>query len=127
MINVAMSHHIAANEQHSEIHFSIGGYWATDAMHDFLEELTAKTMPLIGRGKTFCAIGEMEGFVAQNQDCADAIRDNLLAAKSAGLQRVAIVKPSALVKIQYRRISKGIDVAFFDNKPDALHWLRAAA
>ena len=53
------------------------------------------------------------------------MRDHLLNARKFGLKRVAIMGASALVKLQYKRLSDGIEVEYFDNRDDAIRWLRS--
>ena len=54
-----------------------------------------------------------------------AVEETLAAAEAVGIERVAIIMTSALVRMQYQRISEGRNVKIFDNREDALAWLRA--
>ncbi len=107
-----------------EVHFSIEGFWDLAGMTSFLAELDSKSLPLVKARKPIFVYGDFTGFVPQDRAAGDAIRKQLLNAQKFGLRRVAIVGASALVKLQYRRLSEGIDVKFFDEKAPALSWLR---
>ena len=124
MVTIAPSSSVSTHETHGEVHFSVGGFWKLDEIQGFLEQLNTASMPIVQANAPIRVLGEMRDFVAQNRETADAIRDHLMMSQKYGLERVAIVAPPALVKIQYRRLSQGIDVEFFDNKTDALAWLR---
>lgn len=124
MEQLVKSHRVTAVPEHGEVHFSIAGFWDAEAMQRFLEELNIACVPYVKSRQRIHAVGDMDGFVPQNAETAEKIRTHLMGSKEAGLERVAIIKPSALVKLQYRRISKGIEVEFFDSKADALAWIR---
>lgn len=115
---------IHSDEQHRELHFAIGGFWDEPEMLSFLADLASAASPFITKRTSFNAIGDLSAFVPQNRATAAAIRDSLLEAQKFGLQRFAVVTESSLVRMQYRRITDGVDVEFFDNGRDAVKWLR---
>lgn len=125
MATLEKYHSIHADEAHAELHYTIGGYWTEETMKDFLTELARAAMPFIKRKQPFAAIGDLSDFVPQDRETAAAIRDSLMMAKQNGLNRFALIGPSALVKLQYKRLGEGLDMEFFDSKADALAWLRA--
>ena len=63
----------------------------------------------------------------QNRETAQAIRDSLLTGQKNGLKRFAVVSAAPLVKLQYQRITDGLEVDFFDTPRDAEKWLRGSA
>ena len=115
---------IALNEAHRELHFAIQGLWQVSAMRNFLRELTEASLPYLQWSESFRVIADMDDFVPQNRDTAETIRQHLECARDHGLQRLAIVTRSPLVRMQYRRIAASLDIAFFDTKLEALHWSR---
>lgn len=127
MSTLAPVHSIAVDEDHCELHFAIGGFWTLEAMQDFLEDLARAATPFLKARKPFSALGDLSEFVPQNRETADAIRDSLLVAQKNGLTRFAVVTESSLVKMQYRRITDGLEVEFFDTVRDAELWLRQPA
>jgi len=119
-------HSIALHEEHCEVHFRIAGYWEADAMRAFQDRLSHACVPLVQAGKPLHVMGEMADFVPQSRETANMIRKHLEFSRKFGLKKVAILNPSRLVRDQYRRVSKGIDVQFFTNRIDAIAWLRGA-
>ncbi len=93
-------------------------------MNTFLEELNETAMPLVLRRVPMYGFGDFTDFVPQDQHTADAIRNHLRGSVKAGLKRVAIIGASPLVRLQYKRLSGGLDVMFADSKSEALDWLR---
>lgn len=124
METLAPTSKIHADLKTHELYFAIAGFWTLDAMSAFLEDLTKAAVPFIKERQRFTAIGNLSAFVPQDRATADAIRDSLLLGSQNGLVRFAIVSPPPLVKMQYRRISAGLDFEFFENDDDARHWLR---
>ena len=111
-------------EARCEIHFACGGFWDTETMRRFLEELNQKTVPLIKAGKPIYALGDFTDALPQDRETADLVADHLANARNFGLKRVAIVNATALMKMQYRRVSKGLEVEFFEDVRSAERWLR---
>ncbi len=109
---------------HNELYFSISGLWDLAGMQAFIVELNKGAYPLTKEGRPIHVMGAMDGFVAQSRETGDAIRDHLIASRQYGLSRVALHGASALVKLQYKRLSDGLEVDFFDGKIDAMRWLR---
>ena len=93
-------------------------------MNEFLATLAEEAKPLMRRHEPFGALGDLTQFVPQDRQTAAAIRSALLMAGKNGLTRFAIVNPAALVKLQYKRITEGMEVDFFTNGQDARTWLR---
>ncbi|MEL7447392.1 MAG: STAS/SEC14 domain-containing protein [Pseudomonadota bacterium] len=125
MDTLETTHSISADTSHSELHFAIAGLWNEESMLVFLRDLARAAKPFMQERKSFAALGDLRDFVPQTQETAAAIQNSLLEAKDHGLQRFAVVTTSSLVKMQYRRISAGIEVEFFDEPRDAIAWLRS--
>lgn len=120
-------HAVALHEEHCEVHFSIAGFWTLEYFSDFLDDVNAAALPLMKARKPIYALGDFADFVPQDRKTGEAIRDHLMAAQKYGLKRIAIVAGSPLVKMQYKRLSEGVEVEFFDGKTDAIAWLRTQA
>ncbi len=123
MASLKPTQSIHADMQRAIISFTIGGYWTPDAMRAFLFELGEAAKPLMKRHEPFSAMGDLTEFVPQDRETAAAIRDSILAGQRNGLQRFAVVNPAALVKLQYKRITEGVEVEFFSDAAKARHWL----
>lgn len=119
------SHETSLDPRTGIVHFSITGFWETERMRAFLEELNQTSLPLVKAGRPILVAGDFSDFVPQDRETAGTIHNHLMNAKKFGLQRVAIIGASALMKMQYRRLSQGIEVEFFDTKDGATAWLRA--
>jgi hypothetical protein len=124
MAILAPSHSITTDRDHNEVHFAIGGFWTAEAMRRFLFDLGEAAKPFMRAHVPFSAIGDLRDFVPQDRETADMIRDSLASGRSNGLSRFAIVTTSAMVKLQYRRITLGLEIEFFDEPDAARRWLR---
>lgn len=124
MLDTLPKSKIARHDSYGEVHFAISGFWELDNMEAFLEDLNKASYPLVKEQKPIRVLGEMGGFLPQTRDTGDAISDHLKMSKKYGLERVAIITDSSLVKMQYRRLSQGIEVDFFEDKVSAIKWLR---
>lgn len=126
MSTLAPTQSITADTDHDVLHFEISGFWTRDAMGDWLKDLAKAAMPFITAGRKFDALGDLRQFVPQDRETAAAIRFSLMEAHKHGLERFAVVSSSSLVRMQYRRITAGIEVEFFDDIPSAQRWLHSA-
>ncbi|MDJ0643995.1 MAG: STAS/SEC14 domain-containing protein [Erythrobacter sp.] len=124
MSNLAPVQSIKVDTDRAEVHFAIGGYWTREAMDKFLFDLGTAAKPFWKEGRAFNSLGDLSEFVAQSRETADAIRESLLLAQKNGMKRFAVVAPPAMVKLQYRRLTEGLDAEFFENETEALAWLR---
>lgn len=124
MESLAPIHSVTSNLSLGEVSFTVTGFCDHEAIETLHADLDRHAFPIFKAGKKIHVLGNMDGFVPQSRETGDAIRAHLTRAQNFNLTRVAIYNASALVKQQYKRISTGIDVAFFDNRTDALRWLR---
>ncbi|MEE4199962.1 hypothetical protein [Erythrobacter sp.] len=124
MDKLSRTHTIKADTAHSELYFAIGGFWTRETMDGFLKELTGAARPFFKAGEPFNALGDLSAFLPQDRETADAIRQSLMLGRQNGLKRFAVVSTSPLVRMQYRRLTDGLDVAFFDDVEGARNWLR---
>lgn len=125
MSQLAPSHKISLKEAQAELHFAIRGFWSCEDMKTFLFDLGNAAKPFMRTGTRFSAVGDLRGFVPQDRATAEAIRESLMLAQNNGMERFAVVADSSLVKLQYRRITDGIEASFFDTLSAADAWLRS--
>lgn len=125
MSTLATSQSISADTVHDELNFAISGFWTREAMAEWLKDLARAALPFIKAGRAFDATGDLREFVPQDRETAAAIRNSLVEAHANGLKRFAVVSSSSLVRMQYRRITEGIEVEFFDDIASARAWLRS--
>lgn len=124
MNSLTTRHKVSRNVETGEVYFAISGFWKLEEMQAFLRELNEAAAPIVAQRTPIRVLGEMEGFVPQDRQTGEVIRDHLMMSRKYGLQRVAIVTAPVLVKLQYRRLSQGIEVEFFDSRNEAIAWLR---
>ncbi|WP_301751295.1 STAS/SEC14 domain-containing protein [uncultured Erythrobacter sp.] len=124
MNSLTTRHKVSRNVETGEVYFAISGFWKLEEMQAFLRELNEAAAPIVAQRTPIRVSGEMEGFVPQDRQTGEVIRDHLMMSRKYGLQRVAIVTAPVLVKLQYRRLSQGIEVEFFDSRNEAIAWLR---
>ena len=127
MATLAPTSEIHADPKTHELYFSIAGFWTLEEMQAFLKDLANAAGPFIKSREKFTAMGNLADFVPQDRATAEAIRDSLLLATKNGLTRFAVVSPPPLVKMQYRRITEGLDYEAFDDETTARRWLRKVA
>lgn len=125
MATAARSHSNRLLAEHSEVHFACAGFWDLEGMKVLLGQLNETSLPLVKERKAIYALGDFTNFVPQDRETAEAIRDHLMNARDFGLKRVAIVGASPLMKMQYKRLSQGLEVEFFETEREATAWLRA--
>lgn len=124
MNSLTKQHKVSRNVETGEVYFEISGFWKLEEMQAFLRELNEAAAPIVAQRTPIRVLGEMEGFLPQDRQTGEAIRNHLMMSRRYGLQRVAIVSAPVLVKLQYRRLSQGIEVEFFDTGNEAIAWLR---
>ncbi len=117
-------HSISIDLDHSELHFSLSGFWNEELVQDFLQEAHTVAAPLVETGKPYSLLGDLREFVPQDRATAAAIENSNKEALNYGVKRLALVTTSPLVKLQYRRITEGLNAEFFEEPQAAKEWLR---
>ena len=123
MTQLEPRHTVSSDTTRGEVSFVIAGFWTADKIRPFLAELDRHATPIALAKRPIHAIGDMSDFVPQGRDTAAEIADHLQRSKRAGLRRVAIIDPPPLVKLQYKRVSEGIEVEFFETEEAGRRWL----
>ncbi len=111
-------------KEHCELQSTIAGYWSCDTIQSYFDELNTACIPLIKERLPIYALVDFSSFMPQDRSTSDAIRDHLLLSAKFGLKSIAIIDASSLARMQYKRLSKGINVEYFKNRYDAIIWLR---
>lgn len=109
----------------NEVFFKVSGLWDADVLADFSRELLLQGKPFYSAGIKMRVLGDLTGFVTQKREIADGIRLVVHESARLGVVRTAIVADSALVTMQYKRINSGINLEIFDNRAEAIAWLRS--
>jgi len=116
---------ISIDEERRELHHAASGHWDEESVKSFLFKMAEKAAPFLSDDKPFSTLADFTGAVAQSQESAEIIRKNLEISRQFGLERIAVVGATALVRLQYKRLNECMDVEFFDSRHDALLWLRS--
>ncbi|MDY7099046.1 MAG: hypothetical protein SXU28_12980 [Pseudomonadota bacterium] len=124
MDRLVPTYRVTSDEPRHEVHFAISGFFDLEHMKAFLREVNVKAAPLTNQTHPIHALGDMAGFVPSNKETAELIQDHLRASQKVGLTRVAILRCSPLMTLQYKRLSDCVEVAFFEEDDEALAWLR---
>lgn len=117
------THTISSDMARGEVSFVIAGFWTAEKIKPFLAELDSHALPIAREKRPIYAIGNMRDFVPQGRETAAEIADHLHRSKRAGLRKIAIIDPAPLVKLQYKRVSEGIEVEFFSSEAAGRNWL----
>lgn len=125
MATLAPHHEITFIEKRCEVHSKIGGFWNAETIHTYFNAVDEACLPLVKARKPIFALVDFSDFVPQDRATGDEIRSHLMRACKFGLKKVAIVGASPLVKMQYRRLSEGVTVEFFEDVIGGEAWLRS--
>ena len=123
--NLDPTFHVEIDRQRRELHFMTSGLFDQENMDRFLREVAQKAGPLLAQKRPMRALGDLTGFVTQTRAIGEKMAETLSNAEDAGIERTAIIITSNILKMQYQRVSEGRNVAIFENRAQALQWLRA--
>ena len=125
MSELTPTYSVSVDAERRELHFATSGLFDKSTMRAFNEEIARAVSPILAQKRRMRALGDLTGYVVQTREISSKMAETLAAAEAVGIERVAIIMTSALVRMQYQRISEGRNVKIFDNREDALAWLRA--
>jgi hypothetical protein len=125
MSDFAPSYSIERDITRRELHWSASGHWTEEEAVKLPKALFLQSLVFIEKGQKFRVLGDLREFHVQNQDVVEVMRGSQEGAAQNGVERMAIVLSSTLLKLQFRRISAGLNLEFFETKEEALLWLRA--
>ena len=86
--------------------------------------LYKQSLPFIETKRTFRGFGDLTEFAVQKQEVVDIVQVSQESSAELGVDRMAVQYSSTLVKIQFRRISDALELEFFEDRDEALAWLR---
>ncbi len=124
MATLAPSFSVSNDIVRGEIHYACSGFWTMETMVDFQRELIAAARPLFEAGRPIRSFADLRGFVAQTQEVSEAIKFAIGEAVKLGTVRSAILTDSMLTAMQYKRLNVGLEIELFEDKDEALKWLR---
>jgi hypothetical protein len=126
MSSLAPSFSVTSFPDLREVHFTASGLWDMDTLVAYQRELIAAGRPMFESGKKMRVFGDLTGFVTQTREIAEGIRVIVTESARLGTERTAILSDSPLAAMQYKRINEGINAEIFEERDEAMAWLRAA-
>ena len=115
---------ISVDHDNRIVNFRVSGFWELEPVRELLRDMDRKAAPLVASGRPFDGLGVLRDMATQTRDVAEYLRRHLESSRLAGLRRVAIIDPPALVRLQYQRISNGLEVEFFQSEAEGRAWLQ---
>jgi hypothetical protein len=126
MNTLSPSFSVSSFPERAEVHFAASGLWDMDTIVAFQRDLIAAGKPMFESGRKMRVFGDLTGFVTQKREIAEGIRMIVMESARLGTERTAIVSDSPLAAMQYKRINEGINAEIFEDRGEAMAWLRAA-
>ena len=112
-------------EHPREIHWTATGLLDQAKLAQLFSTLLETSKPFRHDKKGFRVLGDLREFAVQPREIAALIEQSQQASADYGVDRMAILCTSMLVKQQFRRVSDALDCQFFDGKAEAIAWLRS--
>lgn len=116
---------VEVDDQRGELHFKTSGLFDAESMTAFLADASRKVGPVLAAKGKMRALGDLTEFVTQTREIGETMAKTLANAEQDGIERTAIIINSAILKMQYQRVSEGRHVEIFSNREEALRWLRS--
>ena len=110
-----------------EVHFTAKGLWDEETLVAFQRKIIEAGQPLFSEGKRMRVFGDLTGFVTQPPEIVEGIRIIMRESAKLGADKTAIVSDSILAAMQYKRMDTGLETEIFNQRGDALAWLRREA
>ncbi len=124
MQNLAPEFTVERSNNPREIYWTASGLWDMRTIQELFGELLEVSKPFRDDRKGFRVLGDLREFAVQTREVAEQMQQSQTASAQLGVDRMAILVSSVLVKQQFRRITESMELEFFENKSDALAWLR---
>jgi hypothetical protein len=125
MHSLAPKFSVTREDRMREIHWTAVGLWEEKDAYQLYHELLAQSKPFRDDRKGFRVMGDLREFRVQKADIAEHMRNSQETSAQLGVDRMAIVYSSTLLKQQFRRISDALECQFLTDKDAALKWLRS--
>lgn len=124
MTNLAPSFDVSSELDRNEIHFTAKGLWDEQSLEAFREAMRMEMKPIVERGEKMRFLADLRGFVPQERNVSAAIEHLIDESHKFGNERTALVADSVLTIMQHHRLNKETNLQVFDNKVEAVTWLR---
>ena len=125
MDTLAPSFSVTRNDDLREIYYTISGLFTLETVNEMFAELSRVAQPFVEDRKGFRVLGDLRGFSVQTREVVEKIQLSQDRSAKVGGNKMPILYSSVLVKQQFRRVSDALELGMFENKAEALIWLRA--
>ena len=125
MQTLVPDYYVKRIETPREIHWAASGLLDEAKLNELFSTLLTTSKPFRDDKKGFRVLGDLREFAVQPREIAALIEQSQQASAQYGVDRMAILCTSMLVKQQFRRVSDSLECEFFDTKGDALAWIRS--
>ncbi len=112
-------------EECREVHYALSGLFTEELIPQIFKSLYETSLPFIEDRGGFRVLGDLRDFVVQPQEISPYMQRSQDDSAKVGVDRMAIVYSSALVKLQFTRVSAALDLGTFTEPDEALAWLRS--
>lgn len=116
---------VSRNDERREIFYSMSGLFTLEKVQELFAELLRTARPFIEDRKGFRVLGDLREMTVQTREIADQIKMSQDTSAKVGVDKMAILYSSTLMKQQFRRASDALDCQFFTDRAEAIAWLRA--
>lgn len=114
-------------DEHREVHYALSGLFTEDVLPRLFKSLYEASAPFIEDKGGFRVLGDLREFAVQPKEISPYMQRSQDDSAKAGVDRMAILYTSTLVKLQFTRISSALELGTFTDKPEAIVWLRSGA
>ncbi|MEM7780520.1 MAG: STAS/SEC14 domain-containing protein [Pseudomonadota bacterium] len=125
MQTLAPSFNVSRVDSAREIHWSAAGLWTEAVLQDLQSDLLKTAKPFLEDQKGFRVLGDLREMAVQPGHMAEKMRQSQEASAALGVDRMALVYSSMLVRQQFRRVSEALNCEFFEDRVEAIAWLRS--
>ncbi|MDJ0978871.1 MAG: STAS/SEC14 domain-containing protein [Erythrobacter sp.] len=124
METLAPTFTVSRDEARREILYSHSGLFTSGKMEELFVALLRAAKPFIDDRQGFRVLGDLREMVVQTREVADKLKLSQDTSAKVGVDKMAILYRSTLMKQQFRRASDALQCEFFTDRAEALAWLR---
>ena len=116
---------VSVDEGRRELHFTASGVFDAQSMAALNLEIAKGVNPILAEQRTMRALGDLSRYRIQAREISAKMAETLAAAEAVGIERVAIIMTCENLRDTYRGVAESETVKVFNNREEALGWLRA--
>lgn len=124
METLAPSFSVKRNDAMREVYYTLSGLFSLQDIDALFSELLKASEPFIEDREGFRVLGDLREFTVQTREVGEKMRLSQETSAKVGVDKMAIVYSSVLLKQQFRRVSEALECEFFESNADAIAWLR---